>query len=108
MDSESMDRYREEHEPESGNAVGLSGSNALVMRELDDIDSMILNQIDNTDEVISALSAQVLKMRHNFLRKNGWDISCEMISCSETCFYRKNDEMFICEHDAIDYELYGA
>lgn len=89
-------------------AVGLSDSSAIVMRDLDDIDSMILNQIDNTDEVISALSAQLLKMRHNFLRKNGWDISCEMIGPSETCFYVKDGEQFICEHDAIDYELYGA
>jgi hypothetical protein len=80
----------------------------IVMRYLDDIDSMILTQINNTDEVISALSAQLLEMRHSLLRKNGWDITCEMIGPSETCFYVKNGHQFICEHEAIDHELYGA
>ena len=80
----------------------------LVMRELDDLDSMMLNMIDNTDEVISALSHLLLKIRNKFLKKNGWDITAERIGPTDTYFYRKGDQLFICEHEAIDYELYGS
>lgn len=68
----------------------------------------LLEEIFELDEKIRADSERVLDMRNDFLRKNGWSVESELIGPSITYFYRKDDQLFICEHEAIDREIVNS
>lgn len=70
--------------------------------------SELLCAIDELDENIRVKSVELLLMRNDFLRKSGWEITCEKIGPTHSYYYQKFGELFICEHDAIDREINGA
>lgn len=77
-------------------------------RVLDEFELHLFEEIAFISTTVSELVANELRLMHLFLTRSGWDISRQMIGPSETYFYRKDGQFFICEHEAIDYELYGA
>ena len=64
----------------------------------------LLEEADELDNYIRVLSSQVLALRHEYLFGKGWVIASQIIGPSVTHVYRKDDNAFTCEHDAVEYE----
>jgi hypothetical protein len=82
-------------------------SEVIKMREINKGDKVLLDRIDRLDETISSLRETAFKAKLEFLTRNGFDISSENTGGYQYYFYEKDDEFFICEDDAIEYDLYG-
>ena len=105
--SKNIDEIKED---ENGSA---SAVERLVMRDVSDYEKYALEEIDRFDANARDLSQKALNVRNDFLRSCGWDVSSVKTNVhnefiDETFVYEKDDELFLCERDAIDYELYGA
>lgn len=78
-----------------------------VMREINKAEKTLLDRIDRVEETISDLSKVAFQAKIKFLERNGFDITSEAFEGIRSYFYKKDDEFFMCEDDAIEYELYG-
>lgn len=70
--------------------------------------SGLLCEINRLDNEVAEIGARLLEMRHRYLLSSGWQIQPERIGPTITYFYRKDNQLFLCEHDAMDYEFHGA
>jgi len=60
---------------------------------------------DAIDATISECKTLALAIRHEYLNPMGWVITSQRVGESVSHIYKKDDEVLICEHDAVDYEL---
>jgi len=67
----------------------------------------LLREINELDERLRKDSKQLLSKRIKWLKMNGWEVEEHLVGPTITRLYRKNGELLICEHDAIDMEIHG-
>jgi len=67
---------------------------------------IFMEGIEQLEDEARAKRRHVLKLKNEWLKMSGWDIQCERIGPTDTYFYRKNDQMLICEDEAIDTEIH--
>ena len=66
-----------------------------------------MQKIDALDEEIGAKRKEILSLRNNWLKGKGWEVTGPEDGFWDSFFYQKNGKIFMCEHEAIDYELHG-
>jgi hypothetical protein len=70
--------------------------------------SVLLSVIHGLDEEIRVKSTKLLFLKNDFLRRSGWEITRELVGPTDSYFYSKFGELFVCEDEAIDREINGA